>query len=99
MPSHQGSFPSAAKLRTATLVFSKHRETIRRLLIHNTPPPDLNKILLEPMDSSEDVDDYMSMVIMEPAKPEKETSIQRQARKRREAGESLMLFLCSLLSY
>lgn len=40
------------------------------------------------MDSSEDVDDYMSMVIVEPTKPEKETSIQRQARKRREAGES-----------
>ena len=51
------------------------------------------------MDSSEDVDDYMSMVIMEPTKPEKETSIQRQARKRREVGEPLMLFLCSLLSY
>ncbi|OCL01808.1 hypothetical protein AOQ84DRAFT_401588 [Glonium stellatum] len=37
------------------------------------------------MNGSEDVDDYMSMAIVEPTKPEKETSIQRQARRRREA--------------
>lgn len=34
--------------------------------------------------AEEEEDDYMSMVIADSAKPQKETSIQRRARKQRE---------------
>jgi hypothetical protein len=37
---------------------------------------------------TEDEDDYMSMVIAEPTRPDKETSIQRAARKKKEVSFS-----------
>lgn len=45
----------------------------------------------EAVEADED-DDYMSMAILEPQKAEKETSIQRRARKQREARTLLFAY-------